>query len=71
MPERNTPQQGADSALYCGVCDQDTAIQLAGCFIRDREVMHPPEVCSCRVESAVGLGPWAIGRLKSDRQVVS
>ena len=36
MPQRNTPQQGADSAVWLATTDMATATALSGQFVRNR-----------------------------------
>eukprot|EP00286_Rhodomonas_abbreviata_P024567 CAMPEP_0181294928 /NCGR_PEP_ID=MMETSP1101-20121128/3868_1 /TAXON_ID=46948 /ORGANISM="Rhodomonas abbreviata, Strain Caron Lab Isolate" /LENGTH=348 /DNA_ID=CAMNT_0023399631 /DNA_START=131 /DNA_END=1177 /DNA_ORIENTATION=+ len=48
MPERKTPDEGADSALYCGLCEEEEAQRLSGNFIRERQI----------VDLGTGTGSW-------------
>lgn len=39
IPERNSPEQGADSVVYCATCGAAEAAALRGQFVRDRKAV--------------------------------
>lgn len=41
VTSQRTSQEGADSAVYCAICDDDTAAAFSGRFVRDRHLFNP------------------------------
>mmetsp|Transcript_69235 Transcript_69235/g.184538 ORF Transcript_69235/g.184538 Transcript_69235/m.184538 type:complete len:175 (+) Transcript_69235:947-1471(+) len=39
IPERNTPEQGADSVVHCLVCGEEEAAALTGRLVRERKAV--------------------------------
>ena len=41
LTSQRTIQEGADSAIFCATCCDDTAAHLSGLFVRDRKLFNP------------------------------
>jgi len=66
IPERFTPEEGADTVVFCCVCDDETAKNLSGKFLRERKIVQLQSRDGISLFASMVLAALCVRKLADD-----
>uniref|UniRef100_A0A7S0I4K2 Protochlorophyllide reductase n=1 Tax=Hanusia phi TaxID=3032 RepID=A0A7S0I4K2_9CRYP len=66
IPERFTPEEGADTIVYCCLCDDESAKNFSGNFLRERKIVRLQSRDGISFFASMVLAALCVRKLASD-----